>query len=194
MDTTYTCFKQHKNLHRLVYKWRGILCILIMVSWLCLIPLFSFSMDITNVTSGELEIHQANNKAVFRDNVVLQHPYFMLYAQQLEVLYDFTAGYSNIKSAHGSGGVRIITEAESATSQFVTYDHTTKQIILHNDVKITRAGNTITADMYVYDIKTQKSTVKSANDSASDSKERAKIIINNLDGIKNHDQSSKQSQ
>lgn len=132
------------------------------------------------ILSDEAQYYNADNKAVFKGNVVATQDDLVIKVPLMEVDLDRSSkkgddAHGGVSKAFLSGGVQITSNGDTATSETGEYDGKTGVIILRKNVVLTQKGNTMYGDELIYSSSTGESVLK-RDPKNKDSRVRAHII------------------
>jgi lipopolysaccharide export system protein LptA len=173
----------------------------IFLSTLLLIPTATFAADAPakidtkqpiEITSDQLQVMQAENKAIFEGNVVAIQGNVRLKSDKMTVYYAQKAagapaakaadpmGASAIKKIDVDGNVLLTTPQETASGARGDYDVVGQEIHLNENVVLTRDKNVLKGSALTYNFATQRSVMSGgavATDGASKGKERVRALF-----------------
>jgi lipopolysaccharide export system protein LptA len=118
------------------------------------------------INADALEVFQEENKAIFTGHVVVIQGTVRLKSEKMTVHYrqqeekkgqDMGAGA--IRRIDVEGNVFLSTPEETASGTSGVYDVEHQQIVLNNNVVLTRGKNTLKGDRLVYDLASGKSNI-----------------------------------
>lgn len=132
------------------------------------------------ILSDEAQYYNADNKAIFKGNVVATQDDLVIKAPLMEVDLDRSNkskedAHAGVSKAFLSGGVHISSNGDTATSETGEYDGKTGVIILRKNVVLTQKGNTMYGDELIYSSSTGESVLK-RDPNNKNSRVRAHII------------------
>jgi len=142
-----------------------------------------------DITADQLEVLQAENKAIFTGHVVAIQGDVRLNAEKMTVYYrqqedknKIVESRNSIRRIEVEQNVFLATAMETASGASGVYDVENHQITLHNNVVLTKDKNTIKGDQLVYDFNTGKSKITSGGtQTAPGGRVRALFIPENND-------------
>ena len=103
------------------------------------------------ISGDQLQVLEADSKAVFSGNVVVTQGTMRLTATRVVILYG-AAGPGDIDSFEATGGVRIATPDQKATGERAVYDPDRRILTLSGNVVVTNATGTVTGPALVLDL------------------------------------------
>jgi len=103
------------------------------------------------VTSDNLTVEQANQKAVFSGNVLVVQGKLRLSAAELVVEYGEDG--QGIRKVFATGGVTVATEKEAAESQTASYEIATGSLVMVGAVLLTQGQMAISGEKLVADLR-----------------------------------------
>jgi lipopolysaccharide export system protein LptA len=132
-----------------------------------------------DISADQLEIVQSENKAIFTGHVVAVQGDIRLTSEKMTVHYKQQQNNAKAKKGSGIAGqnsiekieveqnVFLATPTETASGTSGVYDVENHNIVLNNEVVLTKDKNTLKGDHLVYDFNTGKSTITSGSGVAS---------------------------
>ena len=114
----------------------------------------TFTQDTTapvEVTSDNLSVDQATGTAIFEGNVLIGQGELRLSAQKVEVIY--RAKSAGIAKLVASGGVTLVSGAETAEAAGADYDIDSGTIMMSGDVLFTQGPSALTAQRMTINLK-----------------------------------------
>tara|TARA_B100001142_G_C14218351_1_gene610460 strand:- start:26 stop:535 length:510 start_codon:yes stop_codon:yes gene_type:complete len=112
-----------------------------------------------NIESSSLEIIDGKKIAIFEGQVRVNQKDITISSNKLELSYAFNSSSEdiNVKKIVCTGNVLIEFDNQSVTSESAEYDLESNQIILQNDVIISKdEGNAIKAEKVIIDLDTMR--------------------------------------
>ena len=109
------------------------------------------------MTADKLSISQTDGSARLEGNVIITQQNIKIMAQLVVVSY-LESGDINQISA--SGGVAIVTQAESAEAKTADYDLGSQSLVLRGNVLLTQGKNAISSDTMTIDLTTGAAIVE----------------------------------
>lgn len=112
-----------------------------------------------NIESSSLEIIDGKKIAIFEGQVRVNQEDITISSNKLELSYAFNSSSEdiNVKKIVCTGNVLIEFDNQSVTSESAEYDLDNNQIILQNDVIISKdEGNAIKAEKVIIDLDTMR--------------------------------------
>ena len=119
-----------------------------------------------NIESSSLEIIDGKKIAIFEGQVRVNQEDITISSNKLELSYAFNSSSEdiNVKKIVCTGNVLIEFDNQSVTSESAEYDLENNQIILQNDVIISKdEGNAIKAEKVIIDLDTMRIKMDSSD-------------------------------
>tara|TARA_B100001057_G_scaffold501093_1_gene620455 strand:+ start:1359 stop:1868 length:510 start_codon:yes stop_codon:yes gene_type:complete len=119
-----------------------------------------------NIESSSLEIIDGKKIAIFEGQVRVNQKDIRISSNKLELSYAFNSSSEdiNVKKIVCTGNVLIEFDNQSVTSESAEYDLENNQIILLNDVIISKdEGNAIKAEKVIIDLETMRIKMDSSD-------------------------------
>ena len=119
-----------------------------------------------NIESSSLEIIDGKKIAIFEGQVRVNQKDITISSNKLELSYAFNSSSEdiNVKKIVCTGNVLIEFDNQSVTSESAEYDLENNQIILQNDVIISKdEGNAIKAEKVIIDLDTMRIKMDSSD-------------------------------
>ena len=119
-----------------------------------------------NIESSSLEIIDGKKIAIFEGQVRVNQKDITIYSNRLELSYAFNSSSEdiNIKKIVCTGNVLIEFDNQSVTSESAEYNLENNQIILQNDVIISKGeGNATRAEKVIIDLNTMRIKMDSSD-------------------------------
>lgn len=114
------------------------------------------------ITSDLFVMNEAEQKAVFSGNVVVNHPNVTVWAPEVVATYG-AGGTSDIRTFEALGGnVRLKTRDQDATGDRAIFTPGDQLLRLTGNVKVTNASGIVDANELVVNLETNVSTFTSA--------------------------------
>ncbi|MDD8022348.1 MAG: lipopolysaccharide transport periplasmic protein LptA [Paracoccaceae bacterium] len=104
------------------------------------------------ITADSLSVRQEDGTAIFSGNVLILQEDMRLQAASVQVEYGDDHG--QIKRLHASGGVTLVSAADSAEAREAVYEPASGQIVMTGDVLLTQGANVMAGQKLVVDLKT----------------------------------------
>lgn len=137
-----------------------------------------------DISADNLDISQTDGRAVFTGHVVAIQGEVRLTAEKMIVHYEKSTPADQKKQA--AGGIRKIevekdvflsTPGETASGGRGVYDVARQQIVLEQNVVLTKDKNTLKGERLVYDFTTGKSALASHDPAAPEKKARVRALF-----------------
>ena len=145
----------------------------------------SFSNEIVNIDENkikleadEITIYKDKNEIKLKGNVVINSGNVNLYADHMKVDYYENNKQNEIKEVSGNGNVLLKNENIDAKSNKFSYKPNKNTITMFDNVVVQEQDSVVYGDSLTYNIITGDSSINSK-------KEKVKIIINDIDSLKN---------
>lgn len=107
--------------------------------------------DPVNITADQFVVDESSKVATFTGNVVVKRKKLTVTAPKVVVEYG-DEGASSIKSFVASGGVRIVTEAQTATGNTAIYDPKAETLRITGNVMVINASSTVGSGDLILDL------------------------------------------
>jgi len=136
------------------------------------------------VTSDKLEVLQAQNKAIFKGNVVAVQGEVKLKADSMTVYYSKKSDGTKkpgeegaIQKIDAAGNVFLTTQEETASGASGTYDVEHHEIRLNGEVVLTRGKNVLKGNTLVYNFDSGKSVLTGGGNAGGKGKQRVRALF-----------------
>lgn len=137
------------------------------------------------VNADQLEVHEAENIAIFTGNVIAVQGDTRLKSNVMTVHYKKKDGatapadptQSTVEKIVVTGDVLLTTPEETASGDRGVYDVTLKQVTLLENVVLTRGKNILKGESLVYDFSTGKSVLNSPHHTPAGANGRVKALF-----------------
>lgn len=142
-----------------------------------------------DITADALEVMQQENQAIFTGHVVAVQGDVRLTAEKMTVHYRRSDAKEKsdineqnaIRKIEVEQNVFLATPAETASGKFGVYDVENRQIILNDNVVLTKDKNTLKGDRLTYDFSTGRSVLNSGqiqdNQANNKGKQRVRALF-----------------
>lgn len=104
------------------------------------------------VTSEQLDVSQAEGRAVFTGNVLVTQAAMRMTAPRMEV--EYVEGEGRISRMTATGGVTFVNGEEAAEADDAVYTLTDGTVVMTGDVILTQGPNALAGDRLVIDLET----------------------------------------
>ncbi len=131
----------------------------------------------TKLEANEIILHKNENKIKLTGNVEINSGNINLYADRMIVYFNKNDGQNNITKISGNGNILLKNENINAESESFLYEPNEHIVTMYDNVKLTEKDSVAYSDKLIYNIETGNAVINSK-------KERVKIFINDIDGLK----------
>lgn len=107
--------------------------------------------DPVNITADQFVVDESSKVATFTGNVVVKRKKLTVTAPKVVVEYG-DDGPSSIRSFVASGGVRIVTDAQTATGNTAIYDPKAETLRITGNVMVINASSTVGSGDLILDL------------------------------------------
>ena len=131
----------------------------------------------TKLEANEIVLYKSENRIKLTGNVEVNSGNVNLYADNMVVYFHKNEGRNDITKISGNGNILLKNENIDAKSDSFLYEPNKHTVIMYDNVELTEKDSVAYSNKLIYDIETENVTINSK-------KEKVKILINDIDGLK----------